>query len=501
MSGGSQRVTPGYIVWTTTLASYHATDPPFTQVSEMGLAPRRQSRVVWEEGMYLAPHHFQAQRRYCEDTLAATLDALFPFAYGVTSASLDTEALAGGMLALAFARGIMPDGTVVSVPDADSAPQPSQLAERFAPDRESHIVYLTLPAWHDDASNVRLTAASATNGAAGTQEPRYFELVVSVRDEAAGEDSTDVHFAAKQLQLVLDTELDPGDVALALARVRRNDVGHFVSDPDFVPPCLKIGASARLLAILRQVLGMVEAKGRALSASLDVPVTGSVAAAPAAYIGNELATRWLLHAVRSAEAPLRHMLSTRSAHPEQLWLELSQMAGALCTFSLTVRARDLPLYTHDDLATCFTALEQHLRSHLDVVIAANAVVVPLTRVSDVLHSAMISDPRCYESGARWFLGVRTSLPANDTLIRAQQYLKVCASKFVLELVRRAYPGLTLEHIPAPPAGLAPRADLTYFEIALGGPCEVALRESREIGVYVPDALPDATMEVAVLVST
>ena len=466
----------------------------------MGLAPRRQSRVVWEEGMYLAPHHFQAQRRHCEDTLAATLDALFPFAYGVTSASLDTEALAGGILALAFARGIMPDGTVVSVPDADPVPLPSPLAERFAPDRESHVVYLTLPAWNDDASNVRLTDATARDIAAATQEPRYVELVVNVRDEAAGEESTEVHFASKHLRLVLDTELDRNDVALALARVRRNDLGQFVSDPDFIPPSLKIGASARLLAILRQVLGMVEAKGRALSASLDVPVTGSVAAAPAAYIGNELATRWLLHAVRSAEAPLRHMLATRSAHPEQLWLELSQLAGALCTFSLTVRARDLPVYMHDDLATCFTAIEQHLRSHLDVVIAANAVVVQLTRTSDVLHSATISDPRCYEPGARWFLGVRSSVSANETLIRAQQYLKVCAARFVLELVRRAYPGLSLEHIPAPPAGLAPRADLTYFEITLSGPCETALRETREIGVYAPDALPDIMLEVSVLVA-
>ena len=466
----------------------------------MGLAPRRQSRVVWEEGMYLAPHHFQAQRRHSEDTLAATLDALFPFAYGVTSASLDTEALAGGTLALAFARGIMPDGTVISVPDADPAPQALPLAERFAPDRESHLVYLALPAWSDDSSNVRLSESPFRDNTNGLIEPRYVELVVNVRDEAAGEESTEVHFAAKHLRLVLDIELNPGDVTLAIARVRRNDIGQFVSDPDFIAPCLKIGASARLLAILRQVLGMVEAKGRALSATLDVPVTGSLASAPAAYIGNELATRWLLHAVRSAEAPLRHLLATRSAHPEQLWLELSQLAGALCTFSLTVRARDLPVYTHDDLATCFTALERHLRSHLDVVIAANAVRVPLARVSEVLMSATVSDPRCYEPGARWFLGVRTSLPPHETLMRAQQYLKVCASKFVLELVRRAYPGLALEHVPAPPAGLAPRAELTYFELTLAGPCETALRDSREIGVYVPDALPDVAMEVSVLVN-
>ena len=478
----------------------------------MRLTPRRQSRVVWEEGMYLAPHHFQAQRRHCEETIAGALQALFPFSYGVTSAALDTEALAGGTLALAFARGILPDGTVVAVPDSDPAPPSVRLSERFAPDRDSHLVYLALPAWREESANVRQVdqaGADAIDGewrrdAARTEsnghDRRYFEVVANVRDETAGEESAEVRFAAKQLRLVLDTELDPLDVAIPLARVRRDDVGRFIADPDYVPPCLKVGASESLVGVMRRVLGMVEAKGAALSESLRIPGGAPDAgASPAAYIGNELATRWLLHAVRSAEAPLRHMLTTRNVHPERLWLELSHLAGALCTFSLTTQARELPLYSHDDLGSCFARLERHLREHLDVVIAAQAVVVPLTRVADVLFAATVSEPRCYREGARWFLGIRSSVGPTETLSRARPLLKVCAQKYVLELVRRGVPGMTLEHVPTPPAGLAPRADLTYFEIAIAGPCGTGLTDTREIGVYVPDAFPDAALEVAVLV--
>ena len=474
----------------------------------MRLTPRRQSRVVWEEGMYLAPHHFQAQRRHCEETIAGTLQALFPFAYGVTSAALDTEALAGGTLALAFARGILPDGTVVAVPDSDPAPPAVPLSDRFSPDRESHVVYLALPQWREESGNVRQGAGAfehewrgdAPLAANNGHDRRYYEVVANVRDETAGEESTEVHFAAKQLRLVLDSEIDAGDVVLPLARVRRDDVGRFVSDPDYVPPCLKVGASESLVGVMRRVLGMVEAKGAALSASLALPGTGGEGGtSPAAYIGNELATRWLLHAVRSTEAPLRHMLTTRNVHPERLWLELSNLAGALCTFSLTTQARDLPLYAHDDLGTCFAQLERHLREHLDAVIAAQAVVVPLSRVADVLYAGRVAEPRCYQEGARWFLGVSSSVGAAETLARAQPLLKVCAQKYVLELVRRGVPGLELEHVPTPPAGLAPRADLTYFEITIAGPCGTGLRDTCEIGVYVPDAFPDAVLEVSVLV--
>ena len=144
-----------------------------------------------------------------------------------------------------------------------------------------------------------------------------------MRDETSGEDATDIHFATKRLTLRLDSEVTSSDVALPIARIRRDGSGRFVVDPDYVPPALQIGASDRLLEILRAVIGMLEAKGASLSASLGPAGAPRAGAAPAAYVGNELATRWLLHAIRSAEAPLRHLLATRRAHPERLWSELS----------------------------------------------------------------------------------------------------------------------------------------------------------------------------------
>lgn len=440
--------------------------------------------------MFLAPQHFQAQRRHFEDGLALALDVLFPFAYGVTAATLDADALANGTLAIEQARGILPDGTTFLVPEADHVAAVPALADHFSPTRESHLVHLAIPAWRGDAANV----AEEGNG----HDPRrYVAVARDVVDETGGQDAAMIRFAAKNLRLALDAEIGEDDVSLPIARVRRDGAGRFVIDPDFIPPALQIAASERLVGLLRGVVGMLEAKGAALAGTLAS--AASPTAGASAYAGNELATRWLLHAVRSAEAPLRHLLTTRRAHPERLWLELSRLAGALCTFSLTAQPRDLPLYTHDDLGACFGALEQHLRTHLDVVIAARAVVVPLARSTDVLHVASISDPRCYQPGARWFLGARSSLGQAETLARVPQLTKVCASKFVLELVRRAYPGLTIEHVPSPPPGLAPRADLAYFELTLAGPCAQGLTDTREIGVYVPAGLPDPYFELAVLV--
>ena len=41
------------------------------------------SRVVWAEGMYLAPQHFQAQNRYFEEAVQFATASLWNDAYGL----------------------------------------------------------------------------------------------------------------------------------------------------------------------------------------------------------------------------------------------------------------------------------------------------------------------------------------------------------------------------------------------------------------------------------
>ncbi len=450
--------------------------------------------------MHLAPQHFQAQRRYQEDQSTRTLDLLFPFAYGLSSVALDAEALQNGTLALVHARGVLPDGTVFHTPDADPSPPPSALAERFSPTRDAHVVLLALPRWRTDAANVdHLDGdADARTPFDANATPLRFQAVEElVIDESTGADPMRVRFAARNLRLLLDDELTDEFVSMPIGRIRRDGRGQFQVDGDFIPPVLQLSACDALLELTRRTVSLLDAKGSALSATVASAPSGAAGGA-AAYVGNELATRWLLHAVRSADAPLRHLLLTRRAHPERLFLEMSRLAGALSTFAMGGHPRELPIYDHDHLTEVFAALEGKLRAHLDVVISARAIVVPLAAASDVLHTATLSDPRCFEPGTRWFLGVRADVGRAELVDRVQRLTKSCASKFVLELVRRAFNGLPTEHVPSPPAGLAPKPDLTYFELTLNGPCAISLTDSREISVYVPDALPGAYLEVAIL---
>jgi type VI secretion system protein ImpJ len=466
----------------------------------MRRAPTAVARVVWEEGMHLAPQHFQMHRRHLEATTTSALDVLHAFPYGVASCEIDAEALRNGTLSLVHARGIFPDGTPFDMPEGDALPEESSLANRFSPTRDAHLVHLALPGWRSGAANVwNETVAVGMDAPAPRERHRFLRGERTVTDETTGQDPVSVTFAMRQCRLLLDDECTADDVTLPIGRVRRDGAGSYVLDPLFIPPCLRIGASTRLVELTHRLVGMLEAKGQALASTLAPSASTTGAAAAQAYQGNELATRWLLHAVRSAEAPLRHMLRSRDAHPEQLWLEVLRLAGALCTFSLSVSARDLPTYDHDAPQASFDAIERFLREQLDVVVTVRAVVAPLTQLADVLYGAPLADARCYEPAARWFLAVRSSVGIARTVALVPQLTKVCATKFVLELVKRAYHGLALEHVPSPPPAIAPRPEFAYFELTLDGPCAKALRDTREIGVYVPAGLPDIELQVAVLV--
>ena len=69
------------------------------------------NKVVWSEGLFLQPQHFQQHDRYLEAYVEARSRSLRPYSFGFTELKLDSAQLGIGKLAIASARGVFPDGT------------------------------------------------------------------------------------------------------------------------------------------------------------------------------------------------------------------------------------------------------------------------------------------------------------------------------------------------------------------------------------------------------
>ena len=442
---------------------------------------RSLSQVVWSEGMYLGPHEFQAQARYFEDAIHFAADALWFQSYGLIGATLDSDALRNGTASLVHASGIFPDGTPFHMPQSDGVPPVRPIAELFPPTRDTLTIYLGIQERKAGGRNCSI--------AGDPGEFRYFTEMRSFNDETNGGDSRPVPVRRKNIRLVVESELNDNIVALPLARVRRDGSGHFIFDPQFVPPCLQITASERLMLMLRRLIEILETKSTSLSRSKSGGLTE--------FSSRDLANFWLMHAVNSGLAALRHLWISKRGHPEELFMEMARLGGALCTFALDSHPRTLPTYDHRNLSECFEKLDEHIRTHLELIVPTNCVEIPLTKVADYFYEGDVNDSRML-GRARWVLGIHARMGQAEIIERVPQLVKLCSAKFVGELVKRAMAGLALNHMPVPPPAIPASAETQYFSVSRDGPFWDHLVQTRRVGVYVPGEMTDAELELFVI---
>jgi len=448
------------------------------------------SRVVWSEGMYLGPHHFQAQNRYFEDLIQFTTGSLWYAPFGFAGLELDVEALRNGAVSVVHARGVFPDGLAFHMPESDYLPQPRNVGDFFPPTREYLVVYLALPPRIPEGANC--TIVESDGGARPVNSStRYYAEPRFLYDENTGRDEKKIHLGQKTIRIMFDTEETQSVLTLPMARLMRDGTGHFVYDPSYVPPCVQIDASPRLMMIGKRLVEILDEK----AATFFRGRTGG-GKFRAGFSSQEIAGFWFLHTVNTSLSAMRHLLFSKRGHPEELYLEMSRLGGALCTFGLESHPRNLPAYDHLNLDKCFEVLDTHVRKHLEVVVPTNCVTIPLSPTARYMYHGEVTDQRCL-GRSRWILAVRCSIGELDIISRTPRLIKVCSAKFLPELVKTALPGLTLNHLPVPPSAIAPKVDYQYFGVNRSGNSWENIVETRRVGVYVPAELPEAEIELLV----
>jgi type VI secretion system protein ImpJ len=98
------------------------------------------NRVVWSEGMYLRPQHFQQLERYVEQYVTRRTAGLQGAYWGWLHLEIDRDAYALGRVSLLGGAGVLPDGTPFSF-GAEDAPLPYEVPN----DLTDELIVLALP--------------------------------------------------------------------------------------------------------------------------------------------------------------------------------------------------------------------------------------------------------------------------------------------------------------------------------------------------------------------
>lgn len=445
---------------------------------------RQMQPVLWTKGVVLSPQHLQTQDRFLEDVLQFQVAALAPYAWGFHRLEVDHEALAGGTFALSSAAGILPDGLLFDMPDADPAPPPRALEGAFAPDQQELDIYLAIPEYRRNGHNV-----SGEEGAAST---RYTADVELRRDENTGLQEKPIQIARKNFRFLTGNEALEGSSVLRAARLRRAPTGELQLDPRFVPPLVDIGASPFLDAIARRLVEICSAKSGQL-AGMRRQRNQSLAD----FSISDIASFWLLYTINTHLPELRHLFATRRGHPRALYEAMLSLAGALTTFSTTLHPRDLPTYAHDDLSRCFAQLDEQLRTLLETVVPARSASLPMKLVQPAIWATAL-DQDAYLAAPQLFLALAADVAPAVLGTRAPQLVKVASADRVEHLIRHALPGLPLTYVASPPTAVPVRVDYQYFLLSQAGPEWDAIVRARNLAAYIPADLPNVQAELLVV---
>lgn len=450
-------------------------------------AMRQLQPVLWTKGVLLTPQHLQAQDRFLEDLLQFQIGSLTFAPWGFHRLVIDREALAGGAIALAGAAGILPDGLLFDMPEADPLPPPKPIEALWPPDQPTLDVYLAIPEYRYGGVNVV--------GARDDQDARYVSEVLMRRDENTGLAERPVLVGKKNFRLLVEGESLSGVSTMQVARVVRASSGEFSLDPRFVPPVIDIRASEFLMATVRRLVEILSAKS-SLLAGKRRQRNQTLAEFGIA----DVASFWLLYTVNTYLPVIRHAMETRGGHPAELFAGMLELAGALTTFSTDLHPRDLPTYDHADLSRCFGDLDEKLRYLLETVVPANYVSLPLKLVAPSIYAADIDQDR-YLSAADWFLAVKAEMRQDELARRIPQLVKVGSSDRVGQLIKQALPGLDLKHVPTPPSAVPVKLGYLYFRVGRSGADWDGVARGRSLAAYVPEDFPTPQLELVVILPT
>lgn len=435
------------------------------------------NKVIWTEGMFLRPVHFQQQERHFQHWVEARCGGLQSYAWGVTHLEIDQQLLTLGKFAVTSCRGVFPDGTPFSIPDHDPAPVPLDAAA----DTKNQTVFLALPV-------SRITGKEVFWGNGDDELSRYRMREIEIKDmqSPSGQDNATLQSGEIWSRFLLTDQSRDAFVTIPIARINElKSDKQVVLDSQFIPTCLHAGAAAPLSAYIREIEGILQHRGTALAQRLGSPGTGGAA---------EIVDFLLLQIVNRYQPLLAHLASVRELHPESLYSVMLQMAGELATMTRPERRPEVfPVYSHEDLTACFPPVAIALREALSWVSESRAIPISLEEHPHQIRTAIIPDRQLLQS-AEFVLAVNAQIPTDKLITLLPRQTTITTVDKLRDFVMAQVPGIKLNALAVAPRQLPYHKGMTYFGLDKNNALWQELEKSGTVAFHFSGEYPGLELE-------
>jgi len=404
------------------------------------------SKVVWTEGMFLNPQHFQQQERYFERFVNGKCSAYGAYGWGVHDFDIDHQMLKLGKISVVKANGVFPDGTPFDFPAVDEPPPVFEVPE----DTHNKVAYLCIP--------VRRSGAIDVIADESTQElARYYSYEQETRDVVSDSgDNIKVEVGKLRFRILLESDDMSGYACIGLIRIAESrEDKNVLLDDSYITTCLDCKVAPKLSGFLKELTGLLHHRGEDIVSRLGDMNRGGSA---------EIADYLRLQLINRLEPLSSHLYSMNGLHPVDLFTEAVQMVGELSTFSSkNQRAPTFAAYMHDDLQATFTPIFTSLRGFLNMVQEHSAVSLAMEQKANGIRVAMIED-RALIGSALFVLAARADVAENTLRSNLPAQIKIGSLERIQDLVGAGMPGIRIRALSSPPREIPIHSGYTYFEL-------------------------------------
>lgn len=433
-------------------------------------------KVIWSEGMFLQPQHFQQAERFFDNQLRSSISLQKNYQWGVSKLSIDHQQLKLGKVVISQCEGIMPDGTLFNF---DAQKNESQLALDVPSDIKSEKIYLLVPmASLPIETNVYNTEHSTM--------VRYLNHELEVVDNNTTEKNVIINAGKLNLQLRREKNIVGDFIKIPLCIVvEAKQDKEVILDEDYIPPTINSNENKNLSNILKEVMGLLNHRGQALAGRMGDEKLKNTA---------DIADFMLLQLVNHYEPLLIHFSQQSLLHPEYLYSWLLQLSGELSTFTETnKRPKSYKEYDHLDLQSVFNNIMQALRQSLSMVFEQNAIKLDLQEKQFGIKVAVLPDKNLLFS-ASFVLAVKANV--SNEIIRANfpMQSKIGSVEQISQLVNLQLPGIKLEAMAVAPRQIPFYSGYTYFQLDKSSEMWSQMENSGGFAFHISGNYPELAME-------
>jgi len=435
-------------------------------------------KVVWSEGMFLSPQHFQQQDRYLEGFVKGYSELMNPNCYGLAELEFDKTLTKIGKVGIKNAKGLFPDGMPFNIQRS--------LVLDISQSTHDKLVYLALPIYRSGVVDI----ASEEN-----QHRRYNRFDYNIFDTSRDQsEAVQIELAGLNIELKLEGDDLQDYTVIPIAHISEHKSdGEVVLNKAFIPICLYFPVADYLQDNINDLYTQMQYRARSISQRLQVEsASKSHQALIRDYLWLQALGRWL--------PSVKSWLDIGTVSPQVIYYACLQIVGEMQGLE-----GDMPQEHEQWEPTRQYAIFSELFSDMRILLREVQLDNLTTLVWDTslfekrrLLRTLVQDRSLYNSG-RFILVVSSPLGAVKLSEQFPLTSKLAGNGMIADLVRNALSGVPLRALPVPPSELKARSDAAYFEIDTQSALwRELIQKDESIALYVDTRIGDVDIDFFVI---